>query len=121
MEQAVILASIAFLGNKIIEALKYLRAKDWNGLITLLSVHLTGVLVLLYASSMDVTDKFVVPGTDVALGTLDLASVIFLGLTTASLTSKLYDFQKAVDNSDSAAQPQLTPLSDGESDVVVVP
>lgn len=107
MEEVVVLTAIAFLGNKIIEALKYLRAKDWNALLTLLSIHITGVVVMLFAAAASVTESFVVPGTSSAIGTLDTASVIFLGLTSAAFTSKLYDFQKAVDNTTSGVQPNL--------------
>lgn len=113
MEQALILTSIAFLGNKIIELIKYLRARDMNAAVTLLAIHLTGVIVMLFAAAAKVTETLVVPGTSASIGDLDTASVIFMGLTFASLTSKLYDFQKAVDGSDSAAQPQLLP--DGAS------
>lgn len=109
MEQALILTSIAFLGNKIIELIKYLRAKDMNAALTLVSIHITGVIVMLFAAAAKVSETLVIPGTSEAIGNLDTASVIFMGLTFASLTSKLYDFQKAVDGSDSAAQPQLLP------------
>lgn len=114
MEEVVILTAIAFLGNKIIEAIKYLRARDWNAFVTLLAIHLTGVVVLLFAAAAKVTETLVVPGTSAAIGLLDNASVVFLGLTTASLTSKLYDFQKAVDQSTSAAQPNLLPTANGD-------
>ena len=111
MEQALILTSIAFLGNKIIELIKYLRARDINAAVTLLAIHLTGVIVMLFAAAAKVSETLVVPGTSAPIGQLDTASVIFMGLTFASLTSKLYDFQKAVDGSTSAAQPPLLPSS----------
>lgn len=107
MEQALILTSIAFLGNKIIELVKWLRAKDWNAAITLISIHVTGAVVMLFAAAAKVTETLVVPGTSAPIGQLDNASVIFLGLVMTSLTSKLYDLQKAVDTSDSAKQPPL--------------
>lgn len=118
MEQALILTSIAFLGNKIIELIKYLRARDTNGAVTLLSIHITGVLVMLVAAEAEITETLVIPGMTQAIGTIDLLSVIFIGLVFSSLTSKLYDFQKAVDNSDSAVQPSL--LSDSNVRHVVV-
>lgn len=111
MEQALILTSIAFLGNKIIELIKYLRARDVNAAVTLLMIHITGVVVMLFAAAAKVSETLVIPGTSAPIGQLDTASVIFMGLTFASLTSKLYDFQKAIDQSDSAAQPSLTGIA----------
>lgn len=108
MEQALILTSVAFLGNKIIEGIKYMKNKDWNALVTLLAIHLSGVVVLLFAAATKVTKTLVVPGTSAAIGSLDKGSVAFLGLVITSLSSKLYDFQKAFDRSDTAKQPPLT-------------
>lgn len=107
MEQAIALASIAFLAGKIIEALKYARAKDLNALFALISVMIAGVIVMLVAASAEVTETLVIPGTLVAIGSLDTLSVIFLGLVITSLTSTVYDFKKAFDNTDSAKQPPL--------------
>lgn len=107
MEQVVALAAIAFLANKIIEAIKYLRARDWNGLVTLLAVMVAGVIVLLIAASAKVTETLVLPGTSHALGDLDTMSVVFLGLVLTSLTSTIYDFKKAIDNGDNAKQPPM--------------
>lgn len=107
MEQVVILTSVAFLSNKIIELIKWLRAKDWNAAITLIAIHISGVIVMLFAAASKVTETLVVPGTSAAIGTLDTASVVFIGLVLTSLTSKLYDLQKAIDRSDTAKQPPL--------------
>lgn len=107
MEQAIALASIAFLAGKIIEALKYARSKDWNALFTLISVMIAGVIVMLVAASAQVTETLVLPGTAMPIGDLDKISVIFLGLVITSLTSTVYDFKKAFDFSDSAKQPPL--------------
>ena len=107
MEQVIALTAIAFLGNKIIELLKYLRNKDWNAAFTLAAIEVTGVIVMLFAAAASVTETIVLPGTSAAIGSLDTASVVFLGLVITSLSSKLYDFQKAIDGGDSAKQPPL--------------
>jgi len=115
MEQVVALTAIAFLANKIIELLKYLRAKDWNAAFTLATIEVSGVIVMLIAAAAKVTETLVLPGTSEPIGTLDTASVVLLGLVMTSLSSTIYDFKKAIDGGDSAKQP---PLLTGSTDAI---
>lgn len=107
MEQVIALTAIAFLAGKIIEFLKYVRNRDWNAAITLAAVEFAGVVVMLFAAAAKVTETLILPGTSEPIGTLDTASVIFLGLVMTSLASTTYDFRKALDSGDSAKQPPL--------------
>lgn len=107
MEQVIALTAIAFLSNKIIELLKYLRTKDWNAAFTLAAVEVSGVVVMLLAAGAKVTETLVLPGTSEPIGSLDKASVVLLGLVMTSLSSTIYDFKKAFDSTDSAKQPPL--------------
>lgn len=107
MEQAAALAAIGFLASKIIELVKYLKNKDWNGFVTLVSMWIAGVVVTVLAAVAEVTEALVLPGTSVPLGVLDGPSLVFLGATLSSVVSFAYDAKKAVDRSDSAKQPPL--------------
>lgn len=107
MEQVIALTAIAFLAGKCVEFVKYLRNADWNAAITLAAVELAGVIVFLFAAAAKVTETLILPGTSEPLGSLDTASVVFLGLVMTSLSSTAYDFRKALDSGDSAKQPPL--------------
>lgn len=114
MEQAIALLAIALFANKIIELLKDIRAKDWNAALTLVCLFAAGVGALALAAHASVTMHTIIPGTNVELGQLEFASLMMLGLMVTSTGSTVYDFKKAVDNTDSAAQPPLTKLPQGE-------
>jgi hypothetical protein len=108
LENAIALLVIGLLANKIIELIKYLRVKDWNAAITLLSLFVAGVVAVTLAAHASVTEHTIIPGTTVELGTLEFASLLLLGLMITATGSTVYDFKKAFDNSDSAKQPSLT-------------
>lgn len=107
MEQAIALLAIALLANKIIELLKQIRNKDVNGALTLISLFIAGVAALTLAAHAAVTEGTIIPGTGAALGSLDFASLVLLGLMITATGSTVYDFKKAVDSTDSAKQPPL--------------
>lgn len=107
MESFIVAAAIPFLAGKAIELLKYLKNKDWNGAVTLVSVWVAGIVALVIAAAAEVTETFVVPGTTIPLGSLDGPSLVLLGMTLTSITSTVYDFKKALDSTDSAKQPPL--------------
>ena len=115
MEQAVALLAIALLANKIIELIKYLRVKDWNAAVTLLTLFVAGVVALTLAAHASVTEHTIIPGTTVELGTLEFASLVLLGLMITATGSTIYDFKKSFDNTDSAKQPPMTNLNNPNS------
>jgi hypothetical protein len=114
MEDAIALLAIALLANKIIELLKYLKSKNWNGAITLVSLFIAGVVALNIAAHAAVTEHTVIPGTGIELGLLDFMSLLLLGLLITAGGSTIYDFKKAFDGSDTAKQPALTNMSHGD-------
>ena len=113
MEQAVALLAIALLANKIIELLKYLTNKEYKSAATLLSLFGAGYAALTLAAHAKVTEAIVIPGTLTPLGMLDWASLLLLGLMITATGSTAYDFKKALDQTDSAAQPKLFPGPQG--------
>lgn len=108
MEPLIVLAGLAFLANKIVSTLKYLLTpeKRKDGF-TQLVVWVVAVAVMGLASMAEVTETFVVPGTTQPLGDLDFWSLLIVGLMAGSGGSVVYDFRKAIDNTDTAAEPAL--------------
>jgi hypothetical protein len=78
-----------------------------SAIITQATAWIGGVIgITAFAHAMLFSDK-VFPGTTHALGTLDGGSLIFLGLSVASVASSAVDIKQAVDGSDSAKKPPL--------------
>lgn len=107
MEAVLIPIAIALFGNKFIELLKYLRTRDWNGALTLLSLFVAGFVTLTLAAHSAATQYWTIPGTTIPLGMLDGGSLVLLGLMLTATGSTIYDYKKSLDGSDSAAQPKL--------------
>lgn len=108
MEPLLILLGLAFAANKIVSTLKNLTTAATRGdAITQVVVWVTSVVVLVLAANASVTEHLIVPGLSDELGDLDLASFLVLGLIAGSSGSTVYDFKKAIDNTDSAAEPSL--------------
>ncbi len=94
----------------IINLIKYLRAGDWNGTVTTLSVMVAGVVVMFLVAKTDFAAGIVI--ADKPLGDYNNWSLLFVGLTIASMSAFANDLRKSLDNSDSAAKPNLTTLND---------
>lgn len=104
MDFAPLLAALA-LAWKIVDLLKQLRVRDINAVVTQLVSWAAGVLVIELLAHTDFA-----PGVRVGsahLNTLNTWSLVLVGLTVASLGSVTYDFKRAFDSTDSAAQPSL--------------
>jgi hypothetical protein len=99
-------AVLAALALKVTDFLKYLTNRHWNSAITQGTVWLAGVLVVFLGASADLTAGIEVFGS--ALGDIDAASLLLLGLGLGSTGSVAYDFKAALDNSDTAITPSLT-------------
>lgn len=99
-----LLALMGTLVWKLLDFAKYFRAKDWNGVFTQAAAWGAGVAVVFLGSA---TDFATVHINDMALGDLNYASKILLGMLATSLLSVGYDFKKAFDRSDSAQTPAL--------------
>lgn len=102
MDFAPLLAAITLVW-KIVDFVKYLRARNVDAVVTQLGVWIAGVGVTLLLAATNYADGIVIG--DLALGNLNLASLVLLGLTIGSSASALVDVKKALDNTDSAAVP----------------
>jgi uncharacterized membrane protein len=92
--------------------LKYLRARDWNGVVTLLGAWVIGTIAVWIVGATDWASTVTVGG----LKTLDMlswAEKILVGLVITSVGSTVFDLKKSFDNTDSAATPQLVPPPKG--------
>lgn len=102
MDFAPLLAAIALIW-KIVDFVKYLRARDGEAAITQAAVWAAGVGVIFLLAETNYADGIVLG--DLALGAMNAASLLLIGLSMGSSASVLVDFKKAVDNTDSAAVP----------------
>jgi hypothetical protein len=99
MDFAPLLAAVALIW-KIVDVVKYLLERNRKAVITQMGVWAAGVSVVLLLSASDFAS-----GIDVAdyqLSTLNLASLILLGLSVGSTASVAVDVKQAVDNTDTA-------------------
>lgn len=99
-------ATLALLIVKVVSFLKFLLARSWNDALTQAVVWVGGTVVLLIAAQADVTQGLVIWGTQ-RLGALDFWSLVLAGLSLSSTGSFGFDVKSAIDNTDSAAEPQL--------------
>lgn len=105
---ALLIATLGAFALKALDFVKYILNKDWNATITQAAAWITGIIVLWVASAASIFDAVNVPGLNVTFGSLDAGSLIFIGLNLASFFGVVYDFKKAIDNTDSAKTPPLT-------------
>ncbi len=114
------LTSLIAMGMRLVSFLKYLRAKDWNSVVTQASSWAAGIAIVFLAGAADITAKLVLfPGVP-TLSDVNAASKVLLGMMFLSLGSQVYEFKKAIDRNDNAAEPALLPpakvvTADGES------
>lgn len=101
------LAALAALVVKATSMLKFLRAGQLGDALTQLVAWAAGAGLALLAASANAMEHIDVNG--VALGSLDTPSAVLLGFALASAGSFAYDYKKASDGSDSAAEPSLAP------------
>lgn len=93
----------------IINLIKFLRAGDWDGVVTTVSVWLAGVIVVLLVAQTDFADG--IPVGNHTLATLNFWSLVFLGLTIGGTAIFGNEIKKALDGGDSAKKPPLLPSS----------
>lgn len=106
METIVPIALMGGLLWKVVDFLKFARAKDWNAVFTMLTLWAGGLIVtFLFAESQWAN-----------IGILNLSDasgrdLIIFGLSATSLGAMIpFDFKKAIDQTDSAKTPPLTTL-----------
>lgn len=111
MDQVVLWAGLAFAINKTVSVVKALASRDWNASLTQLVVWVVGFVGLSLAAHADVTSGWLLPGLEVQLSSLDGSSLVLLAWVLGASGSFAYDVKKALDGTDSAAEPRLLPLS----------
>lgn len=89
----------------IINLVKYVKTGDTNGVVTTLSVWVAGVIVVLLVGQTDFAEGIVI--ADQALSTYNTWSLVFIGLTIASMAQFANEIKSAIDSSDSAAKPPM--------------
>ncbi len=101
--------AMAALTLKGLDFIRYLRAGDTNGVLTQLASWIISVLVVLLVAQTDWADGIAVG--DQSLATINLFSLLFVGLAVGSGASFLKDINKSIDNSNSSAIPILVQSS----------
>jgi hypothetical protein len=114
------LVSLIALGMSIVSFLKFARAKDWNSVVTQGATWAVGIFLVFLAGEADITSGIVLIKGVPPLGSINAFSKVLLGFMFLSLGSQVYNLKKAIDRSDSAAEPALLPpakvvTADGES------
>lgn len=97
-------AAIALIW-KIVDFAKACRVRDVDAIVTQLATWGAGVAVMYLLAATDFAGQVMIG--DARLDALNAASVALVGLSVGSTASAAYDFKRAVDRSDSAAQPSL--------------
>lgn len=110
--------AMAALVVSLINFIKYLKARDVNGIVTTLSVWIAGVVVVFLVAQTDFAAGIVVAGT--ALSVYNSWSLLFLGLSISTLAQFANEIRGAVDNHDSTAKPDLVGGNVNTERVVVV-
>lgn len=103
----VVAVSVAALVWKFTDFLKAVTNANWNAVVTQLIAWGAALAALGVVAATSMADTVPVPGTDLMVGQLGFAEILLVALASGSGASALYDAKKAVDNSDSAAQPRL--------------
>lgn len=107
MEQFTTAAGAVGLVKSGVDLIKYLRAKDANGVITQLAVWLFGIGVVMLVRASDFAAQWDVGG--IALSDAKLGTCILAGFGLGAVAMLANDGIKAIDGSQSARKPSLVP------------
>lgn len=99
------LLALGSLVFTLINWLKALTNRDWPGATTQAIAWVAGIVAVVLVAHTDYAAGVVFG--DRALDQLNGASLVFIGLSAASLLGVVNEVKKAVDNHDTAAQPPL--------------
>ncbi len=94
---------------KIVDFLKYVARRDVNGAASIAVVWVAAIAVFFLFAQSDWAGELEVGNK--LLSDYGWASLVILGLSFGASASALFDFKKALDNTDSAAVPSLLPES----------
>jgi hypothetical protein len=107
MMNAVSVAVLVALAYQVTTMFKYLSAGQIREVLTALIPWAAAFVVLLLGAAADATADLVLPGFEVTLGSMDVASLAIAAASLGSTSSVAWDFKKAFDNTDSASVPPL--------------
>lgn len=91
----------------IIDFIRYVKAADANGAVTIFLAWLGGFALLAVAAQAQVTKGIVLVVDQPPLGDLDIWSIVLLGFVVGSLAPAGIKLYKAFDNTDSSGTPPL--------------
>lgn len=97
--------ALGLLVYTIINFLRYATNREWHGVGTIASAWVAGVIGVILAAQTDFASGISVG--DESLATLNLWSLVFVGLTVASTGSAFSDALGAVDTTRTTAKPPL--------------
>lgn len=104
MDFAPMLAAVALIW-KIVDFAKVVRVRDVDAIVSQVAVWAAGVIVMFLLAATDFATGVDIGGRDASA--LNWASLVLVGLSIGSVASTAYDFKRAIDRTDSAAQPSL--------------
>lgn len=99
--------ALAALVVKLTSLSKFVRAKHYGDAISQVFVLVVAVALAWIAANSSAMSDVDINGT--TFGSLDGGSIVLVGLALGSTASFAYDYRKARDNTDSAAEPSLVP------------
>lgn len=102
-----VFAGIALAVNSTVSWLKTLTNRDWNGFWTHATVTAVGIGAVVLAAHASLTSDMLLPAIGRSLGSVDTASHVLLGWILSGSGKFAFKFTQAVDNSQSAAEPNL--------------
>lgn len=109
MIQVVAVALLGALASKVVDFLRFLSAKDWNGVVTQLIVWVAGIgTVFLFAVSDFAKGISFGNGSDaMSLANMSGATLIIVGMSASSIFSITNDLRSAIDSTGSSKKPPL--------------
>lgn len=99
-----------------VNLLKYLRARNWDGVVTLLVAAVIGIGIACWMANSDLTETLRPVQDGQPLGDMDFGSLALFGVALSSTFSVVTDFIKGIDNSNTAAKPSLIPGGPGDAE-----
>ena len=103
-------AMLALLVKNIVDFLRFLKASDWNGVVTTLTAWVAGVVGLLLVGESDWAGAL--SFGDVSLDSMNLASKVFAGMTVAATAAGANELFGSIDEHRSTAKPHLVEKSE---------
>jgi carbon starvation protein CstA len=101
MEFVPLLAAAALVVSAL-NLVKFVKNRDWNGTVSTGAAWVIGVGVTLLLAESDFAESIAIGDTGQNLATANTFSLILVGVTFAAVAQQLYDYKRALDQTDSA-------------------